>query len=129
MNIAEKRLRDYPNYDYQIKLRKWDLEYTETDLNAGIKSVGKISNAIEQKYIRWESDPYIANRLFWKKCIDETLNELDSKQKEIVTEYYFEDVYSYRDLADKYHTNRNTIMKACNRARDILSTKLGETFK
>lgn len=129
MDIAEKRLRDYPKYEYEIKLRKWDLEYSETDVNAGIKSIGKTSNTIEQQYIKWENDPYIANRVFWKKCIDETLEELDTKQESIVREYYFENVYNYRDLAEKHHTNRNTIMRACNRARDILNEKLGETFR
>ncbi|MBS4462833.1 hypothetical protein JXA27_09820 [Aerococcaceae bacterium zg-B36] len=129
MNIAEKRLRDYPNYEKEIKYRKWDLEHSEYDINAGIKAQFKNTNPQEALILMWEKDAYIKNRLFWKKCVEEMLDELDEFQRMIVKEYYFENVYNYRDLAKKHHVNKNTIMNACHRARRILNDKLGETFK
>jgi len=56
------------------------------------------------------------------------IEELDEKQREFVTEYYFDDVYDYRSLAKKHFTNRNVIMNACNLACEILLIKLGEKF-
>lgn len=128
MKIAEKRLRDYPNYDREIRYRKWDLEHTEPDLNADIKAQNKNSNPQESLIISWESDPYIQNRLFWKKCVEETLAELDETQRKYVEEYYFENIYDYRGLARKHYTNKNVIWRACHSACEILQKKLGETF-
>lgn len=128
MNIAERRLRDYPKYDKEIKYRKWDLEHSEPDINAGIKAQYKNTNPQEVLILSWEKDPYIQNRLFWKKCVEETLAELDNEQRTYVTEYYFDNVYDYRGLARKYYTNKNVIWRACNRACVILEQKLGETL-
>lgn len=128
MNIAEKRLRDYPNYDKEIKYRKWDLEHSEPDMNSGIKAQFKNTNPQESLVLTWEKDPYIQNRLFWKKCVEETLNELDGKQRKIVEEYYFDNVYGYRDLAKKHLTNRNVVMNICKRTCRILNEKLGENI-
>lgn len=128
MKIAEKRLRDYPNYDKEIRYRKWDLEHRETDLNADIKSKNRTSNPTESLILAWEKDPYIQNRIFWKKCVEETLEELDEKQRQFVEEYYFDNVYGYRGLAKKYFTNKNEVWRACNKACRILQQKLGETL-
>lgn len=128
MKVAEQRLRDYPNYDKEIKYRKWDLEHSELDINAGIRAQYKNTNPQEALVIAWEKDPYIQNRLFWKKCVEETLEELDEVERVYVEEYYFDNVYDYRGLARKHFTNKNVIWRACNRACTILEQKLGETF-
>jgi RinA family phage transcriptional activator len=127
--IAEIRFREYPYYDREINSRKFDLLCSkEEDVNAWIRAKGKNSKAAESELIRFESDKYIQNRLFWKRCVEETLEELDDKQKEYVAEYYFDDVYDYRSLAKKHFTNRNVIMNACNLACELLLVKLGEKF-
>ena len=102
--------------------------HREEDVNSWIRAKGTNSKAAENELIRFESDKYIQNRLFWKKCVEETLEELDENQREYVTEYYFDDVYDYRSLAKKHFTNRNVIMNACNLACEILLIKLGEKF-
>ena len=126
--IAEIRFREYPYYDKEITSRKFDmLCHKEEDVYSWIRAKGKNTKAAENELIRFESDKYIQNRLFWKKCVEETLEELDKKQREYVKEYYFDDVYDYRSLAKKHFTNKNVIMRACDRACEILLVKLGET--
>lgn len=125
--IAEIRFKEYPNYELEINSRRFDMLFREKDINAWIKAKGSNSKAIENELIRFESDKYIQNRLFWKRCVEETLEEIDEKQREYVTEYYFDDVYDYRSLAKKHYTNKNVIKRACDRACEILLVKLGET--
>ncbi|MBK0348215.1 hypothetical protein JDW15_06150 [Aerococcaceae bacterium zg-ZJ1578] len=129
MNIAEKRLRDYPNYEKEIKYRKWDLEHSEYDVNAGIRAQFKNTNPQESLILKWEKDAYIKNRLFWKKCVEETLDELDETQRKIVEQYYFENVYGYKDLAVIHHVGVGTAWRACEKAKNILMVKLGEKLE
>lgn len=125
-DIAERRFREYPKYDNQIMKRKISYLWKEGDINAWIKAKGTNSKSVENELLKIEADKYIQNRLFWKGCVEETLEELDEKQREYVTEYYFENVYDYRSLAQKHFTNKNVIMRACDRACNILLGKLGE---
>lgn len=130
----EDRFRGYPNYLKEIQYRKWDLEHKQADFNAGIKSIGRTSNPQESLVIKWESDPYIANRQLWIKSIDEVLAELDDKQREMVKEYYFEDCYTYTELAKKYSDGKEkeerishmTVYRICTRACKLLAEKIGE---
>lgn len=127
--IAEIRFREYPFFERQINARKFELLCNkEEDVNAWIRAKGTNTKAAENDLIRFESDKYIQNRVFWKKCVEDTLDELDEKQREYVKEYYFENVYDYRSLAKKHYTNRNVIMNTCNLACNILLVKLGEKF-
>lgn len=122
----EDRFRGYPNYLKEIKYRKWDLEHKQADFNAGIKSIGRTSNPQESLVIKWESDPYIANRRLWIKSIDEVLAEMDDKQRKMVEEYYFEDCYVYTDIARKYEVGHMTVQRTCYRACKLLAEKIGE---
>lgn len=126
MKVAEQRLRDYPNYDKEIKYRKWDLEHSELDINAGIRAQYKNTNPQEALVIAWEKDPYIQNRLFWKNCVEEMLEELEETQRSIVSEYYFENVYGYRDLGKKYFMSASSVYRICRQTCELLSEKLGE---
>lgn len=125
--IAEIRFREYPHYTKEINYRAFEvLHCKEVDINSWIRAKGTNSKPAENDLIRLESDKYIQNRLFWKECVESTLDELDENQKKYVMEYYFEDVYDYRSLAKKHYTNKNVIMRACERACNILLDKLGE---
>lgn len=126
MKIAEKRLRDYPNYDKEIRYRKWELQHKETDLNAGIKAQYKNTNPQEALVLLWENDTYIKNRLFWKKCVEETLAEFREHEQNIIKEYYFDDVYTYNDLGKVHHYSGSSIYRLCKKACMILKKKLGE---
>ena len=124
--IAEQRLRDYPNYEREIATHRMSWLWRDADCNAWIKGKWTNSKAVENELLKVESSQYIQNRLFWKKCIEEMLEELDEKQRLFVSEYYFEKVYDYRSLAKKHLTNKNVIMRACDRACKLLLEKLGE---
>lgn len=124
--IAEQRLRDYPNFDREIAAHRMSWLWHDPDCNAWIKGKGSNSKAIENEMLKVESSRYIQNRLFWQQCVNEVLDELDSNQRLYVSEYYFENVYDYRSLAKKHFTNKNVIMRACDRACMLLLEKLGE---
>ncbi|MGY3725003.1 phage transcriptional activator, RinA family [Granulicatella balaenopterae] len=126
MNIAEKRFTDYPRYKSEIARRKGELLWRETDENSWIKQRGTNSEAVAVEVLKFENDTYIKNRVFWMSCVEDTLNELDDVQRELVKQRYFENVYGYSELGKIHNVSKATAWRICDHACKILAEKLGE---
>jgi len=128
LNDLDRKFAKYNEYNTEIAIRKEELKLKEADDNIGGGKSNIVSNPVENQIVKEMSDPYIANRVLWKKAIRETLEEQSHEIKKLIeNKYWGEDSWmDWVSFGKKHGYSRNTIYRIRQRILLAFGRKIGE---
>lgn len=85
----EDKFERYYQLDREIAIRKEELRIREDDQNIGGGKSNVAGNPIECQVIKEQSDPFIMQRVSWKRGIDKTLSQQNEDIKAMITDKYW----------------------------------------
>lgn len=128
INELDRKFANYYNYNKEIAIRKEELKMREADENIGGGKSNIRSNPVETQVIKELSDPYIANRQLWKKCIKETLNHQSPEIKRLMElKYWEEDSWmDWVSFGEKHGYAKRTIYRVRQKVLMDFGRRIGE---
>ena len=128
INELDRKFSGYYEYNKEIAIRKEELKLKESDENIGGGRSNIISKPVENQIVKELSDPFIANRLMWKKAIKETLEEQSQQVQSLMySKYWGEDSWmDWVSFGDKYGYSKPTIYRLRQKVLFTFAKKIGE---
>lgn len=115
-------------YDKEIAVRIIELGMKEDDENTGGGRSNIPGRPTETMAIAQASDPYIQNRIRWKKAIDDTLKEQSKEVEELMRLKYWgvESHLDWRTFGEVHHYSGRTIYRLRQKILFEFGRKIGE---
>lgn len=123
-SFIEQTLLDYNEIDKHIKKRVEEITYPVSvpDDNIGGSSAGNISNPTERLAVTIMDDMLISNLNNTKNVVDEVLDTLEPKARQVIQLYYIESPRKYTWSGIAALTNFSE--KQCRNIRTIVFEKI-----
>ena len=125
-SFIEQTLLDYNEIDKHIKNRVEEITYPVSipDDNIGGSSAGTISNPTERLAVTIMDDILISNLNRTKNVVDEVLDGLEPKPREVIQLYYIDSPRKYTWTGVALETNYSE--KQCRNIRNIVFDKIAK---
>lgn len=125
-SFIEQTLLDYNEIDKHIKNRVEEITYPVSipDDNIGGSSVGTISNPTERLAVTIMDDMLISNLKHTKHIVDEVLDSLEPKPREVIQLYYIDSPRKYTWTGVALETNYSE--KQCRNIRNVVFDKIAK---
>lgn len=128
-SFIEQTLLDYNEIDKHIKNRVEEITYPVSipDDNIGGSSAGTISNPTERLAVTIMDDMLISNLKYTKHTVDEVLDSLEPKPREVIQLYYIDSPrkYTWTGVAIVTHFSEKQCRNIRNAVFDKIAKKLG----
>lgn len=125
----EEKFANKLKYNYEIAVRKIELGIREVDENVGGGRSNIKSNPVEAQVIKELSDPYIANRILWKKSIDEVYRKQSDEVKTLLNLKYWDGEDSHMDwrsFGEKHGYSKTSIYRIRQKVLLQFGREIGE---
>lgn len=125
-SFIEQTLLDYNEIDKHIKNRVEEITYPVSipDDNIGGSSAGTISNPTERLAVTIMDDMLISNLKHTKHIVDEVLDSLEPKPREVIQLYYIDSPRKYTWTGVALETNYSE--KQCRNIRNVVFDKIAK---
>lgn len=125
-SFIEQTLLDYNEIDKHIKKRVEELTYPVSvpDDNIGGSSSGRLSNPTERLAVTIMDDILISNLNRTKNIVDDVLDGLEPKAREVIQLYYIDSPRKYTWTGVALETNYSE--KQCRNIRNIVFEKIAK---
>lgn len=128
-SFIEQTLLDYNEIDKHIKKRVEELTYPVSvpDDNIGGSSSGRLSNPTERLAVTIMDDILISNLKHTKYIVDDVLEGLEPKAREVIQLYYIDNPrkYTWSGIAGETNFSESYCRKIRNAVFEQIAKKLG----
>lgn len=123
----EDKFQRYQQYDKEIAIRKEELKMKQTDENIGGGKSNLPSNPVERQVIKEQSDPYIVNRLKWKKAIEEVYKECTEDEQAILRDKFWsnQSYLTWPEVGEEHYMAKTTIYEVRYSILERFAKKIG----